>query len=112
MRTLLSALPILLLFTACDALSSALLTELTIEERREICLEMEIPVKDVDCDSRTATVGLRPEDCEVSTLERSPVNPACEATVDDWRTCKQLNYEEPCVSGHDACRVLNGCFAQ
>lgn len=112
MRTLFSALVPLLLLTGCDTLGSTPLTELTIAERREVCLEMEIPVKDVDCDGRTATVGLRPEDCEIGTLERSPVNPACEATVEDWRTCKQLNYDEPCVSGHEACSLLNGCFAQ
>ena len=104
--------PLLLIaaLTACNALTDTLLTELTLEERVEVCEGLEIPRKTVDCGGRQVQTGLEADACARDTLERAPVNPACAATVGEYRACLLDLYDDPCV-GHASCDVVQGCFA-
>jgi hypothetical protein len=101
----------LLAVPACTPLSARLLVDLTLDERVEVCEGLEIPRKTVQCGDRVVEAGLAPDACDRATLERAPVNPACEATVGDYRTCLYDLYDDPCVSGHASCAPLSGCFA-
>jgi len=101
---------LLLLLTGCSSFSDKLLTELTIDERVEVCVGLEMPRKTVMCGEREVQAGLEDTACERATLERAPVNPACAATVGEYRTCMVDIYDDPCV-GHPSCDALQGCFA-
>jgi hypothetical protein len=105
------AFALLLALAACDPLADARLVDLSLEERVELCEDLELPRKEVTCGDRTVEAGLAADACEAATLERSPVSPGCTATVEEYRACLQDLYDDPCVSGHASCATLNGCFA-
>lgn len=89
-------------------------TELTVEEAKDVCLELvaDFPERTVTCAPEvTITIGLTAADC----TDPEPAPATCTATVSDVRACNEAMYSQSdadlCMDKPlpAACAVLANC---
>jgi len=89
------------------------LTELTVAEAKDACLELQAdyPERTVTCGTITITIGLTVAECN----DETPAPAACTATVGDARACNSDLYKqtdaELCADGPlpASCAKLTSC---
>ena len=91
--------------------AEALLVELDAAQRVEVCADYAFSASVFETCGAPIPVRLEPLDGEACADVWMPEDPACSATVTEWKTCQDALSADPCrvQTGTEACDALEAC---